>query len=106
MAAIGVAAAALLAAGSLGPIVTISVARHRAAVAADAAALAAAAGTAGLVEVPDGDPCALAAELAARHGAALRACRVDGLEATVEVEIATALGPVAARASAGPPPAG
>lgn len=96
------AAAVIGLAALLAPVASISVARHRAAAAADAAALAGAAVVAGLAAAPEG-PCAAAAELAVRGGAALRDCDVDGLVVTVEASVATGLGEVAARATAGPP---
>lgn len=73
----------------------------RAAGAADAAALAAADTASGLVP---GDPCARAAEVAGRVGAAVSACRIDGLIATVEVSIGVGPLDARARARAGPPP--
>ncbi|MBO9579151.1 MAG: hypothetical protein J7480_10345, partial [Microbacteriaceae bacterium] len=51
---------------------------------------------------PEGEPCAVAAALAARHAAALAACELDGLVATVTVEASSSFGPVEARAAAGP----
>ena len=68
---------------------------------ADAAALAAADTASGLLS---GIPCERAAEVAARGGASLSACDMDGLVATVHIEAGFGLLPAAARARAGPPP--
>lgn len=100
-----VAALLLTAAGStvLGQAVT---ARHRAAVAADLAALAAADVLLGRVP---GDACARAAATAAANGGRLVSCRsAPGTSAAVEVSVApvgaaAALGEAVARAHAGPP---
>jgi len=109
VAAIGLAAAVVAIAALLAPVAGIATARHRAASAADAAALAGAAVVAGLG--PDSylgtgssdDPCAVAADLAARHGAAIDSCAIGGLIVTVRAVVGTAFGPVAAAATAGPP---
>jgi len=93
-------ATVLLIGGLLVPVVAASVARHRATVAADAAALAAADALVGIVR---GDACARAAEVAAADGASLERCVVDGLVATVRVEARAALLAVEASATAGPP---
>lgn len=74
----------ILAAGSVSTAVTAAVAaRHRAAVAADAGALAAAS------RVQDGPvaACALAARVARADGAHLTRCGVAGAVATVTVEV-------------------
>lgn len=73
----------------------------RAASAADASALAAADAASGAVV---GVPCERAAEIAARHGAALEDCTVEGLIATVEVSAPVGVFTARARARAGPPP--
>lgn len=80
-------------------------ARHVAAAAADLAALAAAGRT---VDGP-GPACALAADVAARNGARLTGCRLEGWDALVETRTPwTGLLPVhdpaGARARAGPAP--
>lgn len=82
-------------------------ARHRAAAAADLAALAAALRLAAGAT----DPCAEAAHIARANEAVLRECVVDGLEVEVEVRVATASAlpwlPAQdrrARAGPGPPP--
>jgi secretion/DNA translocation related TadE-like protein len=77
-----------LGAGVAGAYGTATVARHRAAAAADLAALAAA------VHVPDGQPgaCQVAAEVAARNGGRLRDCRVAGEDVEVQVVISVVLG--------------
>jgi secretion/DNA translocation related TadE-like protein len=76
----------------------------RAAAAADLAALAGADALRGLTS---GDPCAVAAEVAARHSAALMSC-VEGAGQTVEVRTElharTMLGAASGQARAGPPP--
>lgn len=76
----------------------------RAASAADLAALAAADALRGLTE---GEPCTVALQVAARHGAALVSC-VEGAGQTVEVRTElverTLAGPATGHARAGPPP--
>jgi secretion/DNA translocation related TadE-like protein len=82
-----------------------TVARHRARNAADLAALAAAA----LVLEGEQAACDRAEELSRRNGARLRACRLDGLDVIVTVEVSAAgIGIGVASARAGPvlgPPA-
>lgn len=80
-------------------------ANRRASAAADLSALAAADAYRGLTE---GDPCAVAAELAERHGARLESCTFPDRPETVEVTVAVpvagpmgALGPARVRARAG-----
>jgi secretion/DNA translocation related TadE-like protein len=77
-------------------------AAHRAHGAADAAALAAADAAAGWVEA---EPCPLAERVVVAAGASLDECRIDDRSGIVHVRVslATALGPVHARARAGPP---
>lgn len=94
---IGLATAAALLQGSA------VIARHRAATAADLAALAAA------VRVPDGDgvACAAAKEIAARNGGSLTRCVLIGDDVEVEVTRLLVLGslgswPAMAGARAGP----
>lgn len=76
----------------------------RAASAADLAALAAADALRGLTE---GDPCSVAQDVAARHGAALVSC-TEGAGQTVEVRTEllerTLPGAATGHARAGPPP--
>jgi len=100
VAALGIVAFGIGLAVLLAPISGIAVARHRAAAAADAAALAAAGVLSGFAS---GDPCGRAAEVAAAGGTSLHHCDLDGLVATVAVAAGTALGPVLAVATAGPP---
>ena len=81
-------------------------AHHRAASAADLAALAAAQSL-----QRGGDSCADAARIAARNGATLTSCRIDGEDVIVEVSVdgPTAFGrrwTLGAAARAGPTPAG
>ncbi|MCQ9165153.1 Rv3654c family TadE-like protein [Arthrobacter sp. STN4] len=94
----------ILLAGLLG-LVQAAAAASRAATAADLAALAAADAARGLA---DGDPCQVAARLAARHGATLTACQVLGPWADtvqLEVSVRTSLPwPAHGLARAGPPP--
>ena len=78
---------------------------RRASAAADLSALAAADAYRGLTE---GDPCAVAAELAERHGAHLESCTFPDRPETVEVTVAVpvagpmgVLGPARVRARAG-----
>jgi secretion/DNA translocation related TadE-like protein len=73
---LGVAAAS----GSVG---VVTVERHRADAAADAAALAAA----GHVVAGPGSACAAAAAIARTDGAALTRCGLDGADAQVEVAV-------------------
>lgn len=77
--------------------------RHRAAAAADLAALAAAQQVCG----GTGDPCALAARVAQANGAHLRDCVVDGWEVEVQVLVPAPppgwLPDQLRRARAGPP---
>ena len=80
-------------------------ANRRASAAADLSALAAADAYRGLTE---GDPCAVAAELAERHGAHLESCTFPNRPETVEVTVAVPvagpmgmLGPARVRARAG-----
>ena len=80
-------------------------ANRRASAAADLSALAAADAYRGLTE---GDPCAVAADLAERHGAHLESCTFPNRPETAEVTVAVpvagpmgALGPARVRARAG-----
>ncbi len=100
MLVLSVVAATVLVAGLLGPVVGASVVRHRATVAADAAALAAADT---LVGIASGDPCARAAETAAANGASVLRCVPDGLVVTVRVRVGWSFVPLEADATAGPP---
>lgn len=103
--AAGLAMALLLLLGGVLGLGQAAAAASRAATAADLAALGAADAARGLA---DGDPCQVAADLAARHEAALTSCQVLGPWADtvqVEVSVRTPL-PWAAHglARAGPPP--
>lgn len=85
--------------GLLLPLGVSLVARQRVAGAADAAALAAADVTIGLVP---GVPCSVASVVAAANGATVRACRIDGSVVTVQLVI-TVLGvEITGTATAGP----
>nr|WP_269997157.1 Rv3654c family TadE-like protein [Arthrobacter sp. B2a2-09] len=77
---------------------------HRAASAADLAALAGADAARGLTT---GNPCVVASETAARHGALLSACTVGGggiVEIRTELVRGAAFGTATGRSRAGPPP--
>lgn len=81
------------------------IARHRAQSAADLAALAAA----GALVAGNGDPCEVAAELAARQdgGPSVASCEVAGMDVVVTVVVRVTLGDLGlrdavARARAGP----
>lgn len=82
-----------------------SVAANRAATAADLSALAAADTLRGL---RDGDPCRVAAEVAARNGAELAGCEADSGDQSVQVDTEAAVPllplPATGQARAGPPP--
>jgi secretion/DNA translocation related TadE-like protein len=80
-----------------------AIARHRAEGAADLAALA----VAGAVQRGAGAPCELASQVVERMASRLVGCRLDGLDALVEVTAAVPgvppdFGSVGARARAGP----
>jgi len=96
---LAVVAATVLVTGMLAPVAGISVVRHRATTAADAAALAAADS---LVGVTTGDPCERAGEVAAAAGASVLRCVPDGLVVTVRVRVVGTFIPVEADATAGP----
>ena len=76
----------------------------RAATAADLAALA---GADALRGITDGEPCTVAAEVAARHGATIIGC-VEGpgqiLEVQTELQDRSVYGAATGNARAGPPP--
>lgn len=98
--AVGLVGAIVLVASVFVPALGAFVMSQRAANAADAAALAAADASAGIVT---GVPCERAADLASRNGAMLASCTLDGPVADVSVH-ADVLGfAVSARARAGPP---
>lgn len=98
-AAIAAVLATTAAAATLG---AAAVARHRAQAAADLAAYSAAIR---LTAGPEA-ACATARSIAGMTGASVTACRVDGLDVTVEVSVALGLswapGPARAVARAGP----
>lgn len=101
LAAAAVVAGAVTLTGALAAVGAASVAGQRIAAAADAGALAAADSASGAVP---GVPCDRAAEVADAFGAAVDACAVEELVATVTVSLR--LGPLTAHATAraGPPP--
>ena len=100
--AVGVVAVTATLSMGLAVLGGAAVTAQRAAGAADAAALAAADVTSGAVPAAK-DACAVAADVAVASGAALHACQIDGLTATVEVRSAYAGLVAVARARAGPP---
>ena len=101
--ALGIVGAVVALTAAVVPLTTAFVASQRAANAADAAALAAADTISGLVP---GVPCELAARVAARNGASLRACRADGAVVTVVVVVSAIGMELDAAARAGPPTSG
>lgn len=76
-------------------------ARQRVVAAADASALAAADT---LLGVAPGDPCALAAEVAAAHRVTLTDCVLEGAEARVTMGASVFGLPISVESRAGPPP--
>ncbi|GAA1750580.1 Rv3654c family TadE-like protein [Agromyces humatus] len=98
--ALGLVGAIVALAALLAPTLGVLVATQRVANAADAAALAAADATSGAVP---GVPCDLAASVAARNGATLTGCEVDGPVASVTAQSTIFGFAVVARARAGPP---
>ncbi|MCD2444205.1 hypothetical protein LQ757_18130 [Agromyces sp. SYSU K20354] len=98
--AIGLVGAIVALAAVLAPTLGVFVATQRVANAADAAALAAADATSGAVP---GVPCDLAASVAARNGATLTGCDIDGPAASVTARSTMFGFAVVARARAGPP---
>lgn len=98
--ALGLVGAIVALAALLAPVLGVLVATQRVANAADAAALAAADATSGVVP---GVPCDLATDVAARNGATLTACEIDGPVAAVTVQSTPFGFAVSARARAGPP---
>ena len=105
--AAGIGALAITATLALGVGATgaATIRAARAAGAADAAALAAADGASGAVPLGAGETaCSVAAAVASASGAELIACDLDGLVATVRVEVGAGPFAAQARARAGPPP--
>lgn len=98
--AIGIVGAMVALTAMVVPVVSTFVASQRSANAADAAALAAADAVSGAVP---GTPCELAGRVAARNGAALASCHVDGAVATVSVVVSSLGFALGASARAGPP---
>lgn len=103
--ALTIIAALLVVTVVIAGLIGVVSANRRASAAADLSALAAADAYRGLTE---GDPCAVAADFAERHGAHLEACTFPDRPETVEVTVAVpvagpmgALGPVRVRARAG-----
>ncbi|MCS0499573.1 Rv3654c family TadE-like protein [Protaetiibacter mangrovi] len=98
IAIVGTTVVTALAGLSIGSALAV---RQRAVAAADAAALAAADALLGAVP---GDPCALAAEVAAAHRVALAACELGGAEARVVVSTEALGVPISVGSRAGPTP--
>ena len=103
--ALTIIAALLVATVVIAGLIGAVSANRRASAAADLSALAAADAYRGLTE---GDPCAVAADLADRHGAHLESCTFPDRPETVEVTVAVPvagpmgmLGPARVRARAG-----
>ena len=103
--ALTIVAALLVVTVVIAGLIGVVSANRRASAAADLSALAAADAYRGLTE---GDPCAVAANLAERHGAHLESCTFPDRPETVEVTVAVpvagpmgVLGPARVRARAG-----
>ena len=103
--ALTIIAALLVVTVVIAGLIGVVSANRRASAAADLSALAAADAYRGLTE---GDPCAVAADLAERHGARLESCTFPDRPETVEVTVAVPvagpmgmLGPARVRARAG-----
>ena len=103
--ALTIIAALLVVTVVIAGLIGVVFANRRASAAADLSALAAADAYRGLTE---GDPCAVAADLAERHGAHLESCTFPDRPETVEVTVAVpvagpmgVLGPARVRARAG-----
>ncbi|WP_314657009.1 Rv3654c family TadE-like protein [uncultured Rothia sp.] len=103
--ALAIIAALLVVTVVIAGLIGVVSANRRASAAADLSALAAADAYRGLTE---GDPCAVAANLAERHGAHLESCTFPDRPETVEVTVAVPvagpmgmLGPARVRARAG-----
>ncbi|MGF9648559.1 Rv3654c family TadE-like protein [Pseudarthrobacter oxydans] len=102
--AAGLALVVMMAMALLLLLAQSAVMASRAAAAADLAALA---GADALRGITDGEPCALAAEVAARHAASVLGCSEgegDTLEVHTELTERTILGAATGHARAGPPP--
>ncbi|XAS66823.1 Rv3654c family TadE-like protein [Micrococcaceae bacterium Sec5.7] len=102
--AAGLAMVVMIAMAMLLLLAQSAVMASRAATAADLAALA---GADAAREVTTGEPCAVAAEVAARHDARLLSCNEGGgqtVEVRTELTARTMLGAATGRARAGPPP--
>jgi secretion/DNA translocation related TadE-like protein len=98
--AVGLIASVLCALLVLAPLFSALALRARLMGAADAAALA---GADVAIGIAPGSPCPVAASVARANGAAIDACRVDGVMVTVRVSAPILGFPVSAAATAGPP---
>jgi secretion/DNA translocation related TadE-like protein len=97
VAVVGLAAVLVAVGALLATLGTVAVARHRAAAAADLAALA------GARHLLDGTACDAARRVVQAEPAVLEDCRADGTSVTVRVGVRVgALGTARARARAGP----
>ena len=102
--AAGLALVVVMALGLVLLLAQSAVMASRAATAADLAALAAADALRGLT---DGEPCAVAADVAGRHEATVVSCTAGAgqtIEVRTELLARTTLGPATGHARAGPPP--
>ena len=99
IAALAVVAASVALTALVIPLAVVLTARAGLEGAADAAALAAADATTGVVP---GEPCEVAARVARADGGSLERCEVDGLVVTVRVEASVGALGVRADATAGP----
>jgi secretion/DNA translocation related TadE-like protein len=102
--ATGLALVVVVALGLVILLAQSAVMASRAAAAADLAALAAADALRGLTE---GEPCAVAADVARRHAATVVSCTAGAgqtVEVRTELLARTTLGPATGHARAGPPP--
>lgn len=99
--AVAIIAATLILFSLLMPVVSLAALHHRVAGSADAAALAAADVAVG---IRSGNPCPIAAVVAAANSTRLADCLIDGSTATVTVSAAAPFGlTLAVRATAGRP---
>lgn len=102
--AVGLAMAVMIAMAAVLLLAQAGVLATRAAAAADLAALA---GADALRGVTDGEPCMVAASVAARHGAVVLSCSEgpgQTLDVRTELKERSLAGPATGRARAGPPP--
>ncbi len=99
--AVAILAAVTTLAGSVVGLGALLAVRQHVIGGADAAALA---GADVAIGIAPGDPCTVAAHVAAAAGMRLERCEVDGLVVTVTGASSVAGVPISARSRAGPPP--